>query len=82
MVLWLTTMGCYHTAKRKPEQFTREEEQKFLAADNLFRGAMISALDKKYVDSYIICTTTEELLDALEAKFWVSDAGSELYLME
>ena len=53
-----------------------------MAADNLFRGAVISALDKKYVDNYIICTTTKELWDALEAKFGVSDAGSELYLME
>ena len=57
-------------------------EKTFMAADNLFRGAVISALDKKYVDNYIICTTAKELWDALEAKFGVSDAGSELYLME
>jgi len=43
---------------------------------------VISALDKKYVDNYIICTTAKELWDALEAKFGVSNAGSELYLME
>jgi len=43
---------------------------------------VISALDKKYVDNYIICTTAKELWDAFEAKFEVSDAGSELYLME
>ena len=43
---------------------------------------MISALDKKYVDNCIICTIAKELWDALEAKFGVSDAGSELYLME
>ena len=41
MVLWLTAMNCYHAAQGKPEQFTPEEEQKFLAADNLFRGAVI-----------------------------------------
>jgi len=80
MILWLT--ACFHAVEGKPEQFTPEEEQKFLAADNLFRGAMISALDKKYVDNYIICTTVKELWDALKAKFGVSDAGSELYLME
>ena len=82
MILWLTAMSCFHAAEGKPEQFTPEEEQKFLAADNLFRGAVISALDKKYVDNYIICTTTKKLWDALEAKFRVSDAGNELYLME
>ncbi|XP_021319240.1 uncharacterized protein LOC110436464 [Sorghum bicolor] len=75
-------MSSYDVAKGKPEQFTPEEEKTFLAADNLFRGAVISALDKKYVDNYIICTTAKELWDALEAKFRVSDAGSELYLME
>ena len=36
MVLWLTAMNCYHAAQGKPEQFTPEKEQKFLAADNLF----------------------------------------------
>ena len=82
MILWLTAMTCYHTAEGKPEQFTPEEEQKFLVANNLFRGAVISVLDKKYVDNYIICTTAKELWDALEAKFRVSDAWSELYLME
>ena len=36
MVLWLTAMNCYHAAQGKPEQFTPEEERKFLADDNLF----------------------------------------------
>jgi len=75
-------MSCYHAAEGKPEQFTCEEEQNFPAADNLFRGAVINALDKMYVDNYIICTIAKELWDALEAKFGISDAGSELYLME
>ena len=82
MVLWLTAMNCYHAAQRKPEQFTYEEEQKFLAADSLFRGAVISALHPKYEKNYISCTLGKELWDALEAKFRVFDAGSELYLME
>jgi len=61
MVLWLTAMSCYHTTERKPELFTLEKEQKFLATDSHFQGAMISALDKKYINSYIICTTTKNL---------------------
>ena len=36
MVLWLTTMNCYHAAQGNLERFTPEEEQKFLAANNLF----------------------------------------------
>ena len=48
MVLWLTAMNCYHAAQGKPEQFTPEEEQKFLSTDNLFQGAVINAHHPKY----------------------------------
>jgi len=34
MILWLTAMSCYHATKGKPEQFTPEEEQTFMGADN------------------------------------------------
>ena len=78
----MTTINCYHAAQGKPEQFTPKEEQKFLAADNLFRDAVISALYPKYEKNYISYTSDKELWDALETKFRVSDAGSELYLME
>jgi hypothetical protein len=44
MELWLTTIHCYHAIQGKLEQYTPEEERKFLVVDNLFRGAVISAL--------------------------------------
>jgi hypothetical protein len=78
-------VDCYELLSRctgKLEQFTPEEESSFATADNLFRGAVISALDAKYIDSYITHATAKELWGALDAKFNVSDAGSELYLME
>jgi hypothetical protein len=59
-----------------------EDEQKFMVADNLFRDAVISAFHSKYEDSYIPYTTGKDLWDALDAKFGVSDAGSELYIIE
>jgi hypothetical protein len=43
---------------------------------------VIGALANKYVDSYLTCTSTKELWDALDEKFGVSDADSELYIME
>jgi hypothetical protein len=43
---------------------------------------VISALHPKYEKSYISFPSGKDLWDALEAKFGVSDAGSELYLME
>jgi hypothetical protein len=82
MILWLTAMKCYHAARGKPEQFTPEEERMFDVADNLFRGAVIGTLANKCVDSYLTCTSAKELWDALDEKFGVSDAGSELYIME
>jgi hypothetical protein len=82
MILWLTAMNCYHAAQGKPKQFTHEEERMFNVADNMFRGVVIGALANKYVDSYLTCTSAKELRDALDEKFDVSDAGSELYIME
>jgi predicted GNAT family N-acyltransferase len=82
MILWLTAMNIIHVTNGKPEQFTPEEEQAFMAADNLFRGAVISVLTENLVDFYLTTTSGKELWDALETKYGVSDAGSELYVME
>jgi hypothetical protein len=43
---------------------------------------VIGTLANKYVDSYLTCTSAKELWDALDEKFGVSDAGSELYIMD
>jgi hypothetical protein len=82
MILWLKAMNCYHTTQGKPKQFTPEEERMFDVADNLFQGTVIGALANKYVDSYLTCTSAKELWDVLDEKFIVSDAGSEMYIME
>jgi hypothetical protein len=50
--------------------------------DNLFRGIVISALADKYVDSYVTFTVSKLLWNALDEKFRVSDAGSELHTIE
>jgi hypothetical protein len=43
---------------------------------------MISALHRKYEDNYLCCPIGKKLWDALDVKFGVSDADSELYVME
>jgi hypothetical protein len=43
---------------------------------------VIGALANTYVDCYLTCTSAKELWDALDEKFSVSDAGSELYIIE
>jgi hypothetical protein len=63
----------------KPEQFTLKEERAFEVANNLFWGAVITALAK---NSYIMCTSAKQLWDALNEKFGVSDASSKMYIME
>jgi hypothetical protein len=75
-------MNIIHVANGKPEQFTPNEEQAFMAADNLFRGAVISILTENLVDFYLTATSGKELWDALETKYGVSNAESELYVME
>ena len=66
----------------KPEQFTLEEGSAFDESDNLFWGCVVSVLAENLVDSYIRLLTEKDLWDALEAQYGVSDAGSELYVME
>jgi hypothetical protein len=82
MVLWLTAMNVFHVTKGKPEKYTPEEEATFEAADNLFRGAVISVLSDGLVDVYLSLPSGKAVWDALEEKFGVSDAGCELYVME
>jgi hypothetical protein len=82
MILWLTAMNIIHVVNGKPEQFTPKEEQAFMAAENLFRGVVISVLAENLVDFYLTATSGKKLWDALETKYGVSDAGSELYVME
>jgi hypothetical protein len=76
--LWLMAMNVWFIVQRQPEgPRTLDEERAFQAADNLFRGAVISVLGENLVDTYMHIPTGKELWDTLEAKFGVSDAGSE-----
>jgi hypothetical protein len=61
-------MNIIHVANGKPEQFTPEEEQAFMASDNLFRGVVISVLVENLVDLYLTATSGMELwITSLEA---------------
>jgi hypothetical protein len=75
-------MSIMHVIQGKPEQFSTEEEKAFEAADNLFRGAILSVLAENLVDTYLLLPSGKDIWDALEAKFGVSDAGGELYVMD
>nr|AAP54028.1 retrotransposon protein, putative, Ty1-copia subclass [Oryza sativa Japonica Group] len=83
-LLWLTAMQCFYVSrgKRSEPPLSPEEDAKFEASDCLFRGALISVLADNIVDVYMHMPSGKDMWDALEAKFGVSDAGSELYVME
>nr|ABA96132.1 retrotransposon protein, putative, Ty1-copia subclass [Oryza sativa Japonica Group] len=83
-LLWLTAMQCFYVSrgKRSEPPLSPKEETKFEASDCLFRGALISVLADNIVDVYMHMPSGKDMWDALEAKFGVSDAGSELYVME
>lgn len=76
MVLGLTVIHVFHMAHGKSEDTALE------AAGNLFRGAVINALGENLADAYMYHFTSKDMWDALEAKFGVSDVGSELYVMK
>ena len=48
----------------------------------MFRAALFSILGDNIVDPYMAFEHGKDAWDALEAKFGVSDTGTELYVME
>ena len=76
-------MSCYNAIQGKPEgDLTPIEEADFQKTDTLFKAALLSVLGENIVDHYMSFDNGKDMWAALEAKFGVSDAGSELYVME
>ena len=48
----------------------------------MFKAALFSVLADNIVDPYMTFDHGKDAWDALDAKFGVSDAGTELYVME
>jgi hypothetical protein len=79
----LIAIHCYFVAEpRSVGPHTPEEERAFQDADTKFKAAIISVLGDSIVDAYVTLQTGKEMWDALEAKYGVSNASSELYVME
>ncbi|KAF8712600.1 hypothetical protein HU200_028355 [Digitaria exilis] len=54
----------------------------FEVKDNLFRGCILGVIAPHLINPLLKKKTGKEMWDALDAQYGVSDAGSELYLME
>ncbi|KAK1618168.1 hypothetical protein QYE76_023685 [Lolium multiflorum] len=59
-----------------------QRSRKFEKVDAMFKAALFSILGDNIVDPYMTFEHGKDAWDALEAKFGVSDAGTELYVME
>ena len=81
--LWLRSLKVFEASEGLPEGTISEEDQnKFKETNTAFVGLVLSALSNKLFDVYMHITDAKELWEALNAKFGVADAGSELYIME
>ncbi|KAK1696709.1 hypothetical protein QYE76_013406 [Lolium multiflorum] len=82
-VLWFTNLGCFSATDARPEgPLSAEEQEKFEKVDAMFKAALFNILGDNIVDPYMAFDHGKDAWDALEAKFGVSDAGIELYVME
>ena len=76
-------MHCYFVTESKAVgPHTPDEVCAFKHADTTFKAAILSMLGDTIVDAYVPLQTGKEMWDALKAKYGVSDASSELYVME
>jgi len=80
---WLTMLHAWEARLGIPiGEHSPEERQKFMDANDLFMGYIISVLADRLVDVYMHITYAKQLWDALVAKYDATNAGSELYTME
>ena len=81
--LWLTILHVWEARLGIPAgDHSPEERRKLTDANDVFVVCVISVLHDRLVDVYMHIIDAKELWDALVAKYDVTDAGSELYIME
>ncbi|KAK1627273.1 hypothetical protein QYE76_001588 [Lolium multiflorum] len=79
----LDTSPSNNNDDARPEgPLSAEEQEKFEKVDAMFKAALFSILGDNIVDPYMAFDHGKDAWDALEAKFGVSDAGTEWYVME
>ena len=82
-LLWLSAMRCGHVLNEQPATVrSDEDEQAWGHAETMCKAALLSIINDSLVDAYIPLPTGRAVWEALEARYGLSDAGSELYIME
>ena len=81
--MWLQALKVLEASEGVPKGTISDEVQnKFKETNLAFVGCVLSVLDNKLFDVYMHIKDGKELWEALNAKFGVADADSELYIME
>ena len=76
-------MRCFYVVTELPTTVqTVDEQRQFDHDDTSCWGGLLSVIGNSLIDAYIQLPTGKAIWDALEAHYGVSDAGSELYVME
>jgi hypothetical protein len=82
-ILWLTSMNCFHVVhERAVGPQTSEEEHAFQHGDTTCKAALLSIIGDSLVNAYVQLSIGKAMWDALEARYGVSDADFELYVMK
>jgi hypothetical protein len=76
-------MRCFYVVL---EQFVGvqnvDEQRAFDHDDTTCKAALLSIIGDSLIDAYVQLPTGKVMWDALEARYDISDASSELYVME
>jgi hypothetical protein len=76
-------MCCFYVVQERPAGVpTADEQCAFKHDDTTCKAALLSIIGDSLIDAYEQMPTGKAMWEALEARYGVSDAGSELYVME
>ena len=76
-------MCCFYVVTELPTTVrTVNEQRQFDHDDTNCKAGLLSIIGDFLIDAYIQLPTGKAIWDALETRYGVSDAGSELYVME
>jgi hypothetical protein len=76
-------MRCFYVVLEQSVGVKNVDEQcAFDHDDTTCKVALLSIIGDSLIDAYVHMSTGKAMWETLEARYGVSDAGSELYVME
>jgi hypothetical protein len=76
-------MCCFYVVLEQSVGVQNVDEQRaFDPDDTTCKAALLSIIGNSLIDVYVQLSTGKAMWDALVARYGISDAGSELYVIE